>query len=101
MAEMQKRRPFFRRHYVRGDSPLPERRYRAVPITKDREEWHCVYDIVGKRAVGSMYNGAELVRRVFNVKCEAGKFRVDIGTGSGVTIEFRHAPPPPNERGTA
>lgn len=61
---------------------------KVTVFTCDRETWHCVFDIVGKRVVGTMYDGPDIVRRTFNVKHEAGKFRVDIGTGSGVTIEF-------------
>lgn len=88
MDSTTKRRPFFRRNYTRGDSPLPDRKYRAVPLTKDRTDWHCMFDVVGNRVIGSMYHGPEIVRRTFNVKHLNGKFRVDIGTGSSVTIEF-------------
>lgn len=87
---MKAKRHAMRRVIVQ-DTPLPDRKYRADPITNDRTGWYVEYDIVGARAVGSMYRPlGELCRRNFNVKVENRHFFVDIGTGSGVKIEFQH-----------
>lgn len=91
------KRPFLsRRVDVIGDMTLPKRKLQATPLTKDREEWHVEYDSIGgHRAVGSLFRAGEIVRRTFNVKIEGSFFEVDIGTGSGVKIKFRHVVPGP------
>lgn len=76
--------------YKRIDVNPPKRKYQAPSVSPHRENWIAHYDIVGPRAVGSMFNGHELVRRTFKVKFLNGQFAVDVGTGSGVKVKFIH-----------
>jgi hypothetical protein len=86
-----KRRPFLRRRSL-GSDELPGRRFFARAISTGHEGWHSSYDIVGDRAVGSMYdNEGRMVRRNFVVAIACGLFNVDVGTGDGVRISFDHS----------
>ena len=88
---MTRRRHSFSRRYNEEKDPVPVRKYNAEAETKDRDGWCVNYDIIGKRVLGSMKDDAGvIVRRLFNVKLNGRGFAVDIGTGSGVKIEFLH-----------
>jgi hypothetical protein len=80
----------FTRRIEMGDGKPPVRNYKAIAATRDREEWHVEYDRVGKNVVGTLFQGQEVRRKTFIVKLENGYFNVDIGTGSGVKIKFKH-----------
>jgi hypothetical protein len=67
---------------------------RLPAITRDREEWYVDRWAVtaDKRVCGRLMCGAEVVRETFNVRVDDnGRFKVDVGTGSGVKIEFEVA----------
>ena len=56
-----------------------------------RKDWYVTARLVDERAVGNMYCGSRVVRENFSVKVRNGKFAVDIGTGSGVKVNFDFA----------
>ena len=56
---------------------------------RNRKGWYAIIDVNGDRAVGSLHRYEKVERKAFNVKIKDGKFAVDIGTGSGVKVNFR------------
>jgi hypothetical protein len=90
MSVKPRRRSAFARRIEIGDDKPLVRNYKAQAATADREEWHVEYDRVGKNVVGTLFKDNEIVRKNFIVKLENGYFNVDIGTGSGVKIKFKH-----------
>jgi hypothetical protein len=67
---------------------------RLPAITRGREEWYVDRWAVteDKRVRGRLMCGPEVVRETFSVRVDDnGRFKVDIGTGSGVRIEFEVA----------
>lgn len=84
-----------------AESPLPTRRYPALNL--DRSGWYAVATVIDDRVHGRLYGtgwdtslpGPDkttydvLKRDHFNVKLSpSGRFKVDIGTGSGVSVTF-------------
>lgn len=77
-------------------------RYRAPALNKDRPYIYAEYDLDhdhrGVRVRGNMRSndvcdviaGDDYWRSNFNVQLKDGRFKVDIGTGSGVNITFAH-----------
>ena len=70
--------------------------HKATGLNRHRSGWTAEYEISvgasGRRAHGALHDGKTVVRERFDVKmADDGTFQVDIGTGSGVKVKFRHA----------
>ena len=62
---------------------------KRVSITKGRDDYLAEFDVIGDKAKGKLYSRGRLIRNGFNVTVKDMKFKVDIGTGSGVKVEFK------------
>lgn len=58
---------------------------------RNRKGWTAVASITKGRVVGKMLQDGKIVREKFSVRLgDDGKFKVDIGTGSGVCVNFQY-----------
>jgi hypothetical protein len=64
---------------------------KSTAINRFRCGWTADYVIVDNRVTGDLFQDGSLVRHFKNVKISDGRFKVDIGTGSGVKVTFEVA----------
>jgi hypothetical protein len=65
-------------------------KFTRYATNRDRAGWCAEYVVEKGRARGKLFSGTRVIREDFSVAIKDGKFAVDIGTGSGVKVNFTH-----------